>query len=191
MKVNVAKTSSGSNPSEWPARFDALFEAHHGEIYRYCLRRLGATDAEDAAADVFAVAWRRIDEMPSGEISRAWLFGVAYRVIGNRYRFRARQRNLSVRLQTVQSNETDPLQHDPTNQIGQLYRALDKIPNTDRELLKLAAWDGLTRSEIAAMLSITDNAVDQRLHRARRRLRNAYERLESSRSHPTPTEAST
>lgn len=191
MKVNVVKNPSGSNTSEWPARFDALFEAHHGEIYRYCLRRLGATDAEDAAAEVFAVAWRRINEMPPGETSRAWLFGVAYRVIGNRYRFRRRQRNLSLRLQTVQPSETDPLQTDPADQIERLYTALDKISPTDQELLKLAAWDGLTRSEIAAVLSITDNAVDQRLHRARRRLRNAYERLESSGSHPTPTEAST
>jgi DNA-directed RNA polymerase specialized sigma24 family protein len=36
--------------------FDALFESHYDSVVRYCLRRLGPADAEDAAAEVFAVA---------------------------------------------------------------------------------------------------------------------------------------
>ena len=45
--------------------------------------RSGFTDAEDAAADVFAVAWRRIEDMPEGDAKKAWLFGVAHRVVGS------------------------------------------------------------------------------------------------------------
>ena len=63
-------------------RFDHLFEANYNAIYRYCARRLGGSDAEDAAADVFAVAWRRLEAMPDGDARTAWLFGVAHRVVG-------------------------------------------------------------------------------------------------------------
>jgi DNA-directed RNA polymerase specialized sigma24 family protein len=44
-------------------RFDALFEAYHSDIVAYCSWRAGsAGDAQDAAAEVFLTAWRRVDE---------------------------------------------------------------------------------------------------------------------------------
>ena len=77
------------DPSTDPAvRFDPLFEDHYQAIYHYCLRRVGTPDAEDATAEVFAVAWRRLHDLPEGEATRAWLYGVAYRVVGNQYRSR-------------------------------------------------------------------------------------------------------
>jgi hypothetical protein len=43
-------------------RFDALFAAHGPDIVAYCRWRAGsASDAQDAAADVFLTAWRRFD----------------------------------------------------------------------------------------------------------------------------------
>ena len=51
-----------------------------------------------------------------------------------------------------------------------LRAALASLSTTDGEILRLSAWEGLTRSEVSAVLGINENAVDQRLHRARRRL---------------------
>ncbi len=51
MKVNVAKTSSGSNPSEWPARFDALFEAHCGEYESF------SSQVVERSSAVNAIVW--------------------------------------------------------------------------------------------------------------------------------------
>lgn len=190
-KVDVAMSASDDNTSANQRRFDSLFEANHPDIYRYCVRRLGPADAEDAAAEVFAVAWRRITEMPAGDACRAWLFGVAYRVVGNKYRHRQRQRNSSQRLRLVRPTETSqPSDGIPGDEIDCLYRALDRLGATDRELLRLASWDDLTRAEIAAVLHINENAVDQRLHRARIRLRTHYDKLRLAQSHPTPEEAS-
>ncbi len=44
-----------------------------------------------------------------------------------------------------------------------LLTALDGLSRTDQELLRLSSWDGLTRAEIAHVLGIKENAVDQRL----------------------------
>jgi RNA polymerase sigma-70 factor (ECF subfamily) len=168
--------------------FDPLFEAHYNAIYRYCVRRLGLSDAEDAAAEVFAVAWRRLAELPPGEASRAWLFGVAYRVVGNHYRNRRRRSGLAARLNQARSGDAPGSHLDRDGDFVILYAALDQLSDHDRELLRLSAWDGLTRAEIAVVLGIHENAVDQRLHRARTRLKSRLERLSTGSSRPETTE---
>jgi RNA polymerase sigma-70 factor (ECF subfamily) len=151
--------------------FEALFESTYDAIYRYCLRRLGPADAEDAAADVFAVAWRRLADLPDGDQGRAWLYGVANKVVSNQYRGRARRLRLSQRLDRARTTGSLAIVPDPEEgDFGSLYAALSSLSRTDQELLRLSAWDGLARHEIAAVLNIKENAVDQRLHRARTRL---------------------
>jgi RNA polymerase sigma-70 factor (ECF subfamily) len=152
-----------------------LFEAHYGDIYKYCVRRLGRSDAEDATADVFAVAWRRIQEMPEGEMARAWLYGVAFRVVGNQYRGRRRRSRLSARLAEAPHEPSQP--EEPEAEFVELISALGQLSPSDQELLRLSAWDGLTREEIARVLGIKANAVDQRIHRARNRLKSRLDRL--------------
>jgi len=168
------------NPTELELRFDPLFAANYQAIYRYCVRRLGPNDAEDVTADVFAVAWRRLDQMPVDDRSRAWLFGVAYRVVGNQYRGRLRQSRLSARLHTMWTDDEGTAKAETAGEdVERLLTALDRLSASDRELLRLSAWDGLTRSEIAFVLGITENAVDQRLHRARSRLKARFDRIDT------------
>lgn len=188
----MPKTRQRSQSENPEVRFDPLFEAHYRAIYRYCVRRLGRSEAEDATADVFAVAWRRLDELP-GEAERAWLFGVAHRVVGNRYRSRRRQRTLSARLEATTTDRAgqEALEPAPDPAVELLLAALDGLSATDRELLRLSSWDGLSRDEIASVLGIKQNAVDQRLYRARSRLKVRFERLANDNSRPTPEGAST
>lgn len=155
-------------------QFDVLFESHYDSVYRYCLRRLGAAEAEDAAAEVFAIAWRRSDQMPGLQVERAWLLAVAYRVVGNHYRGRRRRALLVGRL-TSTSPSSDVAQTDGDFRL--VHLALQALRPADRELLRLASWDGLTREEIAEVMGISTNAVDQRLHRARARMKDRLERI--------------
>lgn len=152
-------------------QFDSLFAAYHDAIFRYCLRRLGPPDAEDAAAEVFVVVWRRLEQAPLDD-ARAWLFAIAYRVVGNQYRTRRRRRGLAARLSGT-GDKAIP----PEPEFEALYRALAELSSTDQELLRLSSWDGLTRDEIAQVLGIKENAVDQRLHRARSRLKARFDSI--------------
>ena len=45
--------------------FIDLYEMHYDEVHAFCARRVGWDAAADATADVFAVAWRRIDDVPA------------------------------------------------------------------------------------------------------------------------------
>jgi DNA-directed RNA polymerase specialized sigma24 family protein len=54
-------------PVEADARIDAqfcsLFLSHYDDVLGYCVRRTTFSEAEDAASEVFAIAWRRIDDL--------------------------------------------------------------------------------------------------------------------------------
>ena len=187
----MSRRSDVDHRADTELRFDSLFQAHHDAVYRYCVRRIGRSDAEDAAADVFAVAWRRLEEMPPGDASRAWLLAVAYKVVGNRYRARRRQARLSTRLEAMKvgdSRLTD-FESTPSADVQLLHIALDGLSPTDQELLRLWSWDALTRYEIAYVLGIKENAVDQRLHRARSRLKARFDRLDAGTQNIEPEEA--
>jgi RNA polymerase sigma-70 factor (ECF subfamily) len=156
------------------ARFSALYEENYDAVYAFCARRVGHDDAADATAEAFSVVWRRIDEVPS-DAAVAWLYGVARGVVLNRWRSRRRQRRLRVRLRGV--GESNPAGPESLvirgEEIEAVLAALDKLRPNDKEILMMSAWDELTGPQIAQILGISIAAVDQRIHRAKRRLGKA------------------
>ncbi len=166
------------------ARFDRIYAAHRNAVTAYCLRRLPRADALDATAEVFAVAWRRIHQLPAGPAELSWLYGVAFRIVSNQRRTRQRQNDLVVRVGMA----GDPDEVTPDEQVVQaeeyrlLSQALDDLRPLDREVLLLVTWEEHPRDEIAAILGVSRPALDQRIHRASRRLRKAYDRLARQRT---------
>jgi RNA polymerase sigma-70 factor (ECF subfamily) len=144
-------------------RFNRLHEQHFEAIRRYAYRRSPAL-ADDIVAETFLVAWRRIDDVPGDE--RPWLFGVARHARLNLERSARRQQVVANRL-SGDLDEPAPSQVEtPGEAIG---RALSDLPERDREILLLHAWEGLNRREIAGALDCSVANVSVRLHRARTR----------------------
>jgi len=158
--------------------FTRVYEDHHGAVLAYCLRRVNVQDAHDAASEVFSVAWRRIDEMPAGAKQLPWLYGVARNVVSHQRRSAGRFRRLVGRV------GAQPVRHvpDPASEVLQraefvgVLDAAATLKSADQEILRLAAWEGLRHAHIAEILGISIGAVDQRLHRAKKRLVRAWER---------------
>src|SRR6516225_10223013 len=130
-------------------RFEALFREHVAGIAsycRWCLRSRG--DAEDAVAEVFLIAWRRLDDVPSGDASRPWLYATARRVVANAARADARRSRLNEKLNgqpaAIEQGDEDPL-------AGQVHEALAALTPRDRELLFLSECEGLTAAEIGTI----------------------------------------
>ncbi|MGC5011837.1 RNA polymerase sigma factor [Streptosporangium sp. DT93] len=158
---------------ERPARFEAVYRQTYGRITAYAARRCDSPqDAADVVAETFTVAWRRMDELPPGEEATLWLYGVARRVLANHRRSEARHRARNVGLDARMAGlyEDSPDSGGELMEIAQIFRAL---PDDDRELLSLVAWEGLERQEIATVLGLSRNAVRVKLHRARRRFSRA------------------
>ena len=160
------------NDDDTAARFERCFTDNYAAIAAYLLRRCASReDAEDAATEVFAVAWRRIGELPAPPEDRLWLFGVARRVLANQARGARRRERLWHRLR----DRSAPIHAElPVRSGGgSAAIALRSLSDADRELLALLAWEGLEVAEIAQVLGVSAPVVSRRLYRARQRFEQA------------------
>jgi RNA polymerase sigma factor (sigma-70 family) len=149
-------------------RFQAVFDTNYHLVLGYALRRTGSReDAEDVVAETFLTAWRRLEEVPPGSGARPWLYGVARNALANQRRGERRRERLTGRLHAEQ---VSPPQHAHADDAARLGAAFARLGDDDRELIALAAWEGLDAGEIATVLRCSRNAARIRLHRARRRL---------------------
>src|SRR5579875_534806 len=90
------------------ARFEEMYRAHCGAVRSFVHRRARPAVADDVVADVFALAWRRLDQVPGDALP--WLLGIARGVLANRRRGEARQQALHDRLaaSTIPAAELAP-----------------------------------------------------------------------------------
>ena len=153
-------------------RFERLYQQYHQEVLAYCVRRMNRSDAEDVASEVFTVAWRRIDQVPTGERTLAWLYGVAHRVLANRWRSIRRYRRLLGKIGGLGFPQPDLPETVVLRGLDeqQLLDALARLRWRDQEVLRLATWEKLSHRDIAELLGCSKVAVGQRIARAKKRL---------------------
>jgi len=164
------------------ASFRALYDETYADLLRFVRRRVHPSHAEDVVAEAYLVAWRRFEEVPTGDDARAWLFGVARRSLLNSRRSQDRHQALAVRIAELRSQATGSGDDaDLVSRQIDLASAWPRLSATDQETLALAVWDGLTSAEAAAVLQISAVAFRLRLSRARRALRRHLGDLDDAR----------
>jgi RNA polymerase sigma factor (sigma-70 family) len=177
---------SGKDPR---VRFDALFDACSVDVAAYChWRAESAEDADDAASEVFLVAGRRLEDVPSGDAARVWLYATARRVMANQRRSRRRLEAVRERM----AREIHRWPHAPLTypEHTLVHSALANLGPRDREILLLAEWEGLTAAEIAEVMGCLAVTARGRLHRARRRFREVFAALVAEEKPPRAAAAS-
>jgi RNA polymerase sigma-70 factor (ECF subfamily) len=130
----------------------------------------GAT-VDDVAAEVFTVAWRRLDVVPGDppQIER-WLFAVARRVLRNHRRAMARETRRIDRLRAHHHALDRPGQGFAGPERLSAFQAWRSLPPEDAEILQLVGWAGFGLDQLADRLGCRRGAAAMRLSRARRRL---------------------
>ena len=153
-------------------QFRALYLDHYRQVYMFFRRRTDIECARDGTADTFLVAWRRLDDVPGGDKTLPWLYGTARRVLANQWRARRRSDRLREKLAGFGSDHEPGPEASvvPSAEAQRVLDAMEQLGKSDREIIRLAEWEELTHREIALVLGCSAHAVDQRLHRARRRL---------------------
>ena len=147
-----------------------MVDAHAVDVRRYLYRRLvgvpdPASTADELTADVLVVAWRRRADIPAGA-ELPWLYAVARRVLAN---YRRRPQDVLVAdlgdLDAI--DEADPAEIASDNAArADAWRSLSP---RDREVLRLVAWEGLTGSQLATALDLSEGGAAAALSRARSR----------------------
>ena len=162
--------------SEREQRFAELFHETVGQVAAFVRRRVPASEVDDIVAEVFLTAWRHFDKLEETEgAALPWLYRTARHATLHSRRGASRRQGLLRRLGAVRELETA--------QPGEIFawsdgfaQAFGALRAGDREVLRLAIWEGLDSSQAAAVLGCTPGAFQVRAHRARKRLRRRLER---------------
>jgi len=157
----------------------ALYERYSGQIYGFCLHRLGSREeAEDAVQTTFLNAFRGISRGVEPQAESAWLFKIAENVCLSRHRSSFRRRRVEAPSDLEALQDVLPGHEPEKDELHGLERVLERMPQTQRRAILLREWQGLSYREIADEMGITQAAVETLIFRARRSLAQGLEAAE-------------
>jgi RNA polymerase sigma-70 factor, ECF subfamily len=150
--------------------FGDLYSRYARAVLGLALRRLGDRGrAEDAVQEAFASIWRsaRSYRRERGPVA-PWLYTVARNAIADRGRARI---ELPVEPTDTPSDSQGPSEQAEQSWVAwRVHRALEELPETERSVLELAYWGGLSQSEISDFLGVPLGTVKTRTRSGLRRL---------------------
>jgi len=157
-----------------PEALGALYDRYVRIVFALARRMLRRVeDAEEVVQDVFTQVWR---EAPRYQPSRAtvagWIVMIARTRSIDRLRSRAARPDVTGAVQPdfaspLMSGERDPEQITIAAQnAGDVRQALQQLPESQRQLVELAYFEGLTQSEIASRTGVPLGTVKTRLRTA-------------------------
>ena len=161
--------------------FEILMRRHNQRIYRAVRAVLrGDDDTEDVMQQAYLNAYQALHQFAGDAQFSTWLTRIAVNeALGRRRkRMRVEGQGDDVDITLVESGEPDPEQQASQTELREvMQREVAALPDTFRAVVMMRDVEGLSTSETAQCLGISDDLVKQRLHRARAMLReNLYER---------------
>ena len=155
--------------------FDVLYRRYIRSVFGLALQRLRDRDrAEDAAQEMFAAVWRSAGSYrPERGPAAPWLYAIARNAIVDRLRSRS---ELPVEPPDMTSDEPGPAERAESSFVSwRVHRALETLPEREREVVELAYWSGLSQSEVASFLDIPLGTVKTRTRSALAHLADVLE----------------
>ncbi|WP_222711097.1 RNA polymerase sigma factor [Quadrisphaera setariae] len=170
--------------------FGLLFDRHHAHVYRHAHRLTAQRDdAEDLTAGAFLELWRRRQDvrLVSGSVL-PWLLVTTANLARNHHRGLRRHRAFLDRVRMFPENLEAKLHESDLGRGGQgasdgwsaidgpWAKALAQLNAADLRLVTLVVLEEYSLAEAADLLDTTPQAAKTRMHRAKKRLRAAFER---------------
>jgi RNA polymerase sigma-70 factor (ECF subfamily) len=159
---------------------------HNQRLYRVARSILrDAGEAEDVMQQAYVNAYTHLAQFAGRAKFSTWLTRIAVHEALARARRRTRLKGADAMLDEAEDDRGAPRDErpDPERQAhaaelrALLESAIDRLPGSHRSVFVLRASEGLDTKEVADCLEISEDAVRQRLHRARALLRrHIYER---------------
>jgi RNA polymerase sigma-70 factor (ECF subfamily) len=150
-----------------PESVEVLFRHSYRSIVQALALACGdLAAAEDATQEAFAQAWTRWDRISRYDNPGAWVRRVAINKLRNAHRSRLRG-EAAVQRMGPGAEATAP----PSEPESDLTVGLRALPKKQRLCAVLYYVEGLSTSEVAQAMGISQGSVSQHLNRARNALR--------------------
>jgi RNA polymerase sigma-70 factor (ECF subfamily) len=165
-----------------PEAFGVFYCRHVDRILSYFWSRTrDAEDATELTAETFAVALGALERFdPAKGTPTQWLYGIATKQLRSFWRRskvsdRARRR-LQIQTPPAATTGWDELESAEARlDAERINGALDRVPTTNREAVKLRVVERLSYAEISAKLGCSQGAARVRVLRGLRRLGAEFE----------------
>jgi RNA polymerase sigma-70 factor, ECF subfamily len=157
------------------AAFELLYGRYVRSVFGLALRRLRDRQrAEDAVQETFAAIWRSASSYrPERGPAAPWLYAVARNAIVDRLRVRFEP---PTEVPDAVSTEPGPAERAESSYVAwRVHRALEELPEREREVLELAYWSEMSQSEVADYLNIPLGTVKTRTRSGLSRLADLLE----------------
>jgi RNA polymerase sigma-70 factor (ECF subfamily) len=146
--------------------FDELVRRHQRSILLLGHRILRSTeDARDVAQRAFVQAYRQLGRFRGESSFRTWLYRIAANLALDALRKRGREARLA--LVPDEREGRDPFSE------HRLRRAVEELPDRQRLVVELRAFEELSFREIGELVGSTEDAAKMNFHHALKRLRQA------------------
>ena len=162
---------------------NALMDRHREGLFRFVLRHVhNEADALELAMETFVRAYFNIGRFRPSAKFVTWLYQIALNLCRDHSKSRAYQYSLqtvSADAPTEEGEEREPLSvsdRDPVKEaqgreeLSALEKAISELPEDLKNPLILTALEGHSQAEAAALLGISQKAVEMKVYRARKLL---------------------
>lgn len=156
------------------AAFEALFDAYYEELVQFACYYVGRQDvAQDLVQDVFFNIWKMRSEWHPRGALRTYLYGATRNQSLMYLKHLRIERRWATRVQMDERRAG--LEADRNVRIEEadcaLQRAIDDLPERRRLIFTLSRQQELTYAEIAGLLGLSINTVENQMVRALKALR--------------------
>lgn len=155
--------------------FESLYDQLSGRIYGFVLRLLrNRSDADDVLQETFLQVWNQAGRFdPDRANADGWVLMIARSRASDRLRKRVAAPVIEPVAEPATAAEPGERLY-RTEDAGRLSDALCQLPKGQRDLIRMAFYDGMTHEQIAAALSIPLGTVKTRIRLGLIRLRDRF-----------------
>ncbi|WP_369275891.1 RNA polymerase sigma factor [Streptomyces sp. R11] len=149
-----------------------MYAEYSGPMFAAALSRLGDRDmAAEAVQLAFLHAWRGAADFDPTRALQPWLYAITRRAAVDVYRANRRAASeLPIEALPDRRISVDAQPLEEIWLIWEVRRAVDSLHPDEREVLRLAYYEGMTQSEIGRALGLPLGTVKSRAARAQRKI---------------------
>ena len=150
-----------------PPPFQAVLDAHRGDVYRFLVASVGPGEADDCFQETWIAALRAYPDLKRADNLRAWVLKIAQRKAIDSHRARARR---PLPSDSLPEAEASP----PPDGQPALWAAVRELPEKQRTAVFCRSVLGMPYAELAELLDSSQDAARRNVHEGLKTLREGW-----------------